>query len=368
MQTNRRNWLKQVGIGIAGLSIPQLETLASPLSNSFIREPAQRGPIRLSSNENPYGPSPMALKAMSESISGSNRYHWDTTTDLISAIAQKSNVTQDNILLGAGSTVILDLAVQYCASHKGSFVVADPTYSGWSRTAQQIGLRKISVPLTPDKHNDLDSMLAAIEPDTKMIYLCNPNNPTGTICEREKLISFIREAAKKVTVVLDEAYNDFTGQDSMVHLAVEIKNLIVVKTFSKIYGLAGARVGYAVGNKDTIEAISQLQTWANGGISVPSRAGAHASLKDESFVKECYSLNEKARKYTTEQLEHLNLTCIPSHTNFIYFSLANYKKDFFAQLKNNNIEGTNIYEENGKWTRITVGTMEEMQKFMAAIA
>lgn len=367
MQTSRRTLLKQLGLGIAGLGIVQFKTFASPATSFLTFTPADDGPIRLSSNENPYGPSPAARIAMTESINNSNRYNWNLTTDLMSAIAKKNNVVDENVLVGAGSTEILDVVIQSVASQKGSFVVANPSYSSWSRTAEKLGLKKISVPLTSDKRHDLTAMLAAIEPDTKLIYVCNPNNPTGTICESNELISFIKEATKKATVMVDEAYLDFTDESSISNLAIENKNLIVVKTFSKIYGLAGARTGYALANKDTIEQISQLQTWANGGVSVVSRVGAITSLKDDDFVKLCYSKNEAARKYTIEQLELLNIPYIPSHTNFIYFSLVNYKKDFFELLNSNNIQGTNIYEENGKWTRITVGTMQEMQKFIAAI-
>lgn len=210
-------------------------------------------------------------------------------------------------------------------------------------------------------------MLKAITQDTKMIYICNPNNPTGTICERNKLVSFIKEATKKVIVLVDEAYIDFTNQQSLSNLVIENKNLIIAKTFSKMYGLAGARIGYAVANETTIYEISQLQSWPNGSVSVVSTAGALASLKDDKFKEKVYSLNEKVKKYTIEQLEDLNITCIPSNSNFIYFSLSNYKKDFFEQLEKNNIIGTKIYEENGKWTRITVGTMKEMEMFIKAL-
>ena len=367
MKANRRSMLKQVGLGIAGLGIAQLKTFALPETRHFTFTPPGDSPIRLSSNENPYGPSPSARTAMTESISYSNRYSWNITTDLISAIAKKNNVGYENILVGAGSTGILDLAVQSFAFQKGSFIVANPSYTNWAKTAERMGLKKISVPLTSDKRHDLAAMLTAIEPDTRMIYVCNPNNPTGTICENNVLIPFIKEATKKVAVMIDEAYIDFTGQSSVSNLTVENKNLIVVKTFSKIYGLAGARIGYAVANSETIKQLSQLQSWANGGVSVASRAGAIASLQDDEFVKQCYDKNEKAKAYTVEQLRQLNIDSIPSHTNFIYFSLANYKKDFFEQLKSSNIQGTGIYEENGKWTRITVGTMEEMQQFIAAI-
>jgi histidinol-phosphate aminotransferase len=134
-----------------------------------------------------------------------------------------------------------------------------------------------------------------------------------------------------------------------------------------MHGLAGARIGYAIAASSTIDELSALKSSPNLSVSVVSTAAAMASLNDDKFIREVYSLNEEVKKYTIDQLTRLNLTCIPSYSNFIYFSLENYKKDFFKQLEANNIEGTKIYEENGKWTRITIGTMKEMQQFIEAI-
>jgi len=367
MPTNRRTLLKQMGLGVITLSVSPFKSFDLPTADFFNFDQPDDGIIRLSSNENPYGPSPLARTAMASSLNSSNRYNWNTTGDLMKAIAKKNKVSDENILIGAGSTEIIDLVARSFASSKGSFVVANPSFTNWAKTAEKLGQKKISVPLTNDKRINLAAMLQAIEPDTKMVYICNPNNPTGTICENGELISFIKEATKRTAVMIDEAYIDFSGDHSVSHLVIENKNLVVVRTFSKIYGLAGARVGYAMGHAETIKQVSQLQSWANGGVSVVSRAGAIASLTDDDFVKQCYAKNEAARKYTIEQLESFNISCIPSHTNFIYFSLANYKRDFFELLKSNNILGTHVFEENGKWTRITVGTMEEMKKFIAAI-
>jgi histidinol-phosphate aminotransferase len=366
MQANRRHWLKQIGLGVAGMGLTNLKTFALPVKEDFTISDGNE-PVKLSSNENPYGPSPLARTAMVESINISNRYNWQRTNELIEALAKKNNVTPDNILLGAGSTEILDLVARFAALEKGNLVIADPSYAYWTVTAEKLGLKKITVPVTADKKLNLPAMLKAITADTRLIYICNPNNPTASICERNELLTFIQEASKKTIVLVDEAYIDFTNQQSTSTLSNENKNLIVAKTFSKIYGLAGARVGYAIANTATIAQLSELQCWVNGSISVTSTAAALASILDEKFVSETYALNEKTRKYTIQQLEKLNLACIPSHSNFIYFSLKNYQKDFFQQLKNGNIIGTKIYEEAGKWTRITVGTMEEMQKFIAAI-
>lgn len=366
MLTNRRNWLRQLSIVTAGLSVGSLKTFASPSHHIFKKHPGDL-PVILRSNENPYGPSPLARLAMTDHINSSNRYNWNLGSELIAAIAKKNDIAAGNVLLGSGSTEILDLTVRFAAQQKGNFIIADPSYGYWTDAAQKLGLTKISVPLTTDKKHDLSAISKAIKSNTRLIYLCNPNNPTGTICERDALVKFITEATKNTLVLIDEAYIDFSGQESVCKLVMENKNLVIARTFSKIYGLAGARVGYGIANDSTLEQISQLQSWPNGGMSVVSVAAAIASLQDKNFVKETFSLNEKAKQYTIRQLELLKITCIPSYSNFIYFSLTNYKKDFFEQLKHNNIYGTKIYEENGKWSRITIGTLDEMQKFISAL-
>ncbi|WP_417785160.1 pyridoxal phosphate-dependent aminotransferase [Tenacibaculum sp.] len=368
MENNRRDWLKKVGLGLAGLSVGQLNTFAN--TNTIYDDltvDSNNSRILLRSNENPYGPSPLAKIAMQKNVGISNRYGWTLTSELTEVIAKKNHVTKRNVLLGAGSTEILDLVLRFTALKKGSFIMSETSYSYWTYPAKALGFKKITVPLTKSKKIDLTAMLKSIKADTKMIYICNPNNPTGTICERNELVSFIKEASKKVLVLVDEAYIEFTNQQSLSNLAIENKNLIVAKTFSKMYGLAGARIGYAIANESTINEISKLQSWPNGSISVVSAAGALASLKDENFKEEVCTKNEKVKKYTIENLELLNIKCVPSHSNFIYFSLSNYKKDFFKQLKINNIVGTKIYEEDGKWSRITIGTIQEMEKFINAL-
>ncbi len=134
--------------------------------------------------------------------------------------------------MGAGSTEILDLVARFSALKKGSLIIADPSYAYWTDTAQKLGLKKITVPLTVDKKLNLSAILKAIKPDTKLIYICNPNNPTGTICEREALVKFINEASKKAIVLVDEAYIDFTNQQSLSNLIIDNKNIVIAKTFT----------------------------------------------------------------------------------------------------------------------------------------
>lgn len=363
---NRRNWLKQTSLGIVGLGIIPFESFALPTTEIIIDE-KNVSPIRLRSNENPYGPSELARNAMSNSINVSNRYNWELTDELIENIAQKHHLSAQNILLGAGSSEILNLVALYCSKKSGNLIIAETTFDYWTVTAENAGLEKIAIPLTSDKKNDLATMLKAIGPDTQMVYVCNPNNPTGTICTNESLLDFITEATKRTKVLVDEAYLDYTDQPSLAHLVTENKNLIIAKTFSKIYALAGSRIGYAIAHPDTIKEISQLQFSTNGSVSVVSASGALASLKDDKFVKNTITLNNEVRKYTIDQLENLKIPCILSYTNFVYFSLEHYNQDFFEQLNKNNIQGTKIYEEKGKWSRITIGTMKEMKQFIKAI-
>ena len=228
--SNRRNWLKQTSIGIVGLGIIPFERFAFPTKEDIIEE-KNVGLIRLRSNENPYGPSVLARNAMRDSINVSNRYNWELLDELIGKIAQKHNLTDQNILLGAGSSEILNLVALYCSKKTGNLIIAETTFDYWTVTAENAGLKKIAIPLTADKKHDLSAMLNAIDAETRLIYICNPNNPTGTLCASEALLNFINEATKRTKVLVDEAYLDFTDQPSLANLVTENKNLIIAKTF-----------------------------------------------------------------------------------------------------------------------------------------
>ena len=378
MENRRRLWLKQIGLGIAGIGLTNVNSYASPIMSEDIFDNLENDPtlIFLRSNENPYGPSPLARKAFVDNAAISNRYNWDVASELISDLAKRNNVNDENIVLGAGSTEILDLVAKYVSLEKGhepkvtgnaNYVIADPSYDYWTVTLDNLGLTKNKVPLTSDKKINLQAMLEAVNQDTKLVYICNPNNPTGTICEREALVEFVTKIPQNTIVLIDEAYLDFSKQQSLCNLVEDHKNIIIAKTFSKMYGLAGARIGYAIANKTLIDNWANLQSNTNNSVSVVSKLAAIASLKDDKFVSNCYLLNENVRQYTISELRKLNCECIPSTTNFIYFSLSNYNKDYFNQLENNAIQGGRIYEEQGKWTRITVGKMDEMKKFIKAL-
>jgi histidinol-phosphate aminotransferase len=363
---NRRNWLKQTSLGIVSIGIVPFESFAIPTTEISSEEKTENL-IRLRSNENPYGPSPLARKAIADNVNMSNRYSWELATQLIADLALKNSVNEENILLGAGSTEILDLVAKLASLGKGNYVIADPSYDYWTETLDNLGLKKNKIPLTGDKKIDLQSMLQAINNETKLVYICNPNNPTGTSCDRSALVNFVGSIPLTTLVLIDEAYLDFSKQQSLCNLIATYPNLIIVKTFSKLYGLAGARIGFAIASSTLINKLASIQSNTNNSVSVLSKLAAMASLKDNKFVSDCQSLNKAARDYTLSELKKLNCECIESNTNFLYFSLANFKKDYFKLLENHTIEGTRIYEEHGKWTRITVGTIGEMKKFIQAL-
>lgn len=372
MKINRRYWIAKVGIGLSGLALAPLASLAE--DHQAVEPPTRNRvsegdhPIILRSNENPYGPSPAARDAMNSALALCNRYHWDIAGQLIDRLSQKYGVNTDNILLGAGSTEILDLVARLSASKPGSYVIADPSYGYWTSTLDNLGMKKIRVPLDANRSIDLAAMLGAIASDTRLVYICNPNNPTGTLLARESLARFIGKVPASTVIVVDEAYLEYTEERSLTGMVGGRTNLLIARTFSKIHGLAGARIGYAVAHRELIDQLARMHSNTNNSVSLPSKVAAMASLEDDRFLSECYARNQKARDFTIAQLEEMGFTYIPSHANFVYFSTEKYLKDYFKQLKDHNIQGAGIYEQQGKWTRITIGTMEEMRQFISALS
>lgn len=360
---HRRSLLKLTSLLAVGSTLSKSAVYAS----DFIPFPFAEGPIRLTSNENPYGPSPMARRAMVDAITKSNRYPWDMTNQLREKLGTLYGLTQDHVLMGAGSSEILGLATQLAALTKGNAITADPTFSIWAPSAEQMGLSINKVPLTAEKKNDLPAMLNHLNDNTRLFYICNPNNPSGTILPATTVRDAAEEASKKSWVLIDEAYLEYTNEPSLAKMVSNNKNIIIAKTFSKIYGLAGARIGYAIAHPDTINKLAALQPWANAGTSAVSLAAAIASLDDKSFVTSSKEKNTEARTYTHKELGSLGMKVIPSQTNFIYYSLANYQGNWQEALRAKNILSAGIYEKQGQWTRTTIGTLKEMQQFITAI-
>ncbi|MEO5893966.1 MAG: histidinol-phosphate transaminase [Ferruginibacter sp.] len=364
---HRRDWLKQSTLLLAGLGLTT--TLRSREKQILaLEETTDILPfVKISSNENPYGPSPMARKAMADAINASNRYPWLVTDALRKKIGQLYGLDENHVLMGSGSSEILANVSAFCAKDKGNAVSPHPTFRLWWQVAETFGLTIKKVPLTADKKINTDTLLAAMDDETRLLYICNPNNPTGEIIPADELKKCIDTASKKAMVLLDEAYTEYSDEQSMAALVASNKNLVVAKTFSKIYGMAGARAGFALAHPDTIKKLANFQPWANAGVSAVSLAGAMASLDDASFVKECRTKNDAVKKYTTQALTDMKIPVIKSHTNFVYYQTAGFTGDFPKTINSSTLSAVRVFEDEGKWYRTSIGTMDEMKIFIDTV-
>ena len=345
----RRDLLKQTALTIAAFSFSR--DLFSREAEKKIINLGIADYIKLSSNENPHGPSPLAKKAMMEAVSNSNRYPWEVTNQLREKIGSMYNLTKDHVTIGAGSSELLGVVSLMATLQKGNAVVPDPTFRLWVPAAKKTGLSIKLVPLTPGKITDLQRMKDSIDDNTKMLYICNPNNPTGTVLPAGELETFIKDISPRCIILLDEAYTEFSNEPSMAKLVNDYPNLIVAKTFSKIYGMAGARVGFALSHPQTIKQMNELQSWPNAGASAVALAGALASLDDKDFTSFCKKENDKARSVFYSALDKAGMRYIPSQTSFVYFDSASYGKDVRALLESKQIIGARTFEEGTKWLR-----------------
>lgn len=361
----RRDLIKQTALTLAAFTLSR-DLFAAEAAQNF-QLPNTDKIIKLSSNENPHGPSPMAVKEMSKAVAGSNRYPWDITTKLREQIAALTGHTKEHITIGAGSSELLGVVSIWAALQNGNAVAPDPTFRLWMPAARNAGLDIKLVPLTAKKETDLQRMKDAMNAQTKMVYLCNPGNPTGTIIPAAELEAFIKEIAPKAIILLDEAYTEFSNEPSMAHLVNDYPNLVIAKTFSKVYGMAGARVGYALAHPSTIKKLTDLQPWPNAGASAVAVAGALAALQDDAFIRFCKRENALAKAIFYKALEQQGIPYIPSHTSFVYFDTGTYKKDFKALLEANGIIGARTFEEGTKWLRLSIGTQDEMKKVAAVL-
>lgn len=367
MNINRRDWLKTAFLGSAALTLSPLEFLANETPN-FNELKNSNETIRLCFNENPFGTSPKALEAMQKSLSLSSRYDFKLADVLCEKIAGNNNVKKENILVSAGSSFLLELITKYVSLDKGHIIIPDPSFTIFAPIAEFLGMSKSVIALNDKKKIDLVKMKSSIQKDTKLIYICNPNNPTGDLLSRHEIENFIKSIPDNIIILVDEAYIEFTTQKSLSDLVDVYKNLIVTRTFSKLYGFAGARLGYAIGHPKMIENLKKLQSWSGAEISVVTMAGAIAAMDDQEFITKVLDNNKKVKDFTISEFNIRGIKTIPSSANFVYFSLENYKSDYFKKLKEAKILGGKTYVEKGKWTRISLGTIEEMRKYFDVIS
>ncbi len=340
----------------AALAAPRLGA-ASAASNA--------GPIRLVANENPYGPAASAREAMAQALPGGWRYAYREESNLAALIAEREQVSLDSVALAAGSAEVLRVAAIAYGRGGGRVVAATPTFSFLPRYAARLGCELDEVPLDEAMVHDLDAMARRVRNDTRLIYVCNPNNPTGTLLPAARLRDFIATASQRAPVVVDEAYIDLTREprrESMVDQVRDGKSVIITRTFSKIHGLAGLRVGYAIAPPKIIRTLKALR------VSMPnvvSLAAATASYQDAAFQSFSRARILECQQVVSRGLEELGLRYTPSKGNFVLFDTGGSVDAFRRHMRSNNILVGRSYAPYDSWCRVSMGTVEQMRQFVA---
>ncbi len=333
--------------------------------------------IKVASNENPFGPSPLAVAAMQKAITGVNLYPDGNAFYLKQKLAAKLGVEPANLVLGNGSNEIIEF-VGHALLGSGGAPAARPGDEGVAATADVVvsqfcfavypivtklfGANLITVPAKSYGH-DLPAMLKAITPRTRIVFVANPNNPTGTLASREELIKFVNDVPDDVLLVMDEAYVEFLDDPldlvSLVRLGAR-KNLILMRTFSKIYGLAGLRIGYGVGNPEFIAALEKIRQPFN--INLLAQTAALAALDDVEHVRKTRQNNFAGLEFFALAFRDLKLEFVPSHANFILVRVGEGQKVFEAMQR----QGVIVRPMGGyqlpEWIRISIGTPEENER------
>jgi|SRR6266516_2665776 len=338
--------------------------------------------VRLSSNENPYGPSPAALKAMTDAFGLAWRYPDEHVDVLVEKLAKLNGVSTNQILLGNGSGEILKVcaaaftgpsrtaqiipAKNAAVLASGKLVVADPTFEAIVRHANVSGAQVVKVPLTRDYRHDLAKMLVAAK-GTGLIYICNPNNPTASITPKDEIREFLSRAPGETVILIDEAYHHYVESndyESVIPVVKQYPNLIVARTFSKIFGMAGLRCGYCVARPEVIERLRSHQTWDS--VNIMALAAAVASLNDADQVANGRQLNSETKRYLYGELDALGYHRIPSQANFLMIDLRRPVGPVIAAMKQRNVEVGRVFPALPNHMRVTIGKRAEMESFLAA--
>lgn len=325
------------------------------------------GPIKLSSNENPYGPSERVRDAITNAFEDACRYPSQELRSLVTMIAEKEGVTKDHIVVTGGSGEGLCAAGLVYGAAGGEIIAPDPTFQQILRYAEVNGAYVHRVPVDPQMNHDLDAMAKRITNKTRLIYICNPNNPTGTIIEKNELVDFCSSHSEKAVVFSDEAYYDFITEPdypSMVELVKKGQNVIVSKTFSKVYGMAGLRIGYLVTRPDIA---TRLKSSVMARTNMLAIAGAKEALKDDEFYKFSILKTTEGKKLIYNVLDDLGLEYVKSHTNFVFFKSGRHIDDLITDMQKENIEIGRPFPPFYDWARISTGKIEEVELFAKAL-
>jgi histidinol-phosphate aminotransferase len=324
--------------------------------------------IDLSSNENPYGPSPQALEAMTRCQSVACRYPDDVEKRVIEAIAALHGIAPERVVLGCGSSEILRLCDAAFLGPGRKVLAAEPTFEAVLQYAKATKAEAVQLPLDAAFRHDLGAMAAACDASTGLVYVCNPNNPTGTIVSGKELEVFLARVPASAVVLVDEAYHHFVedpGYRSMAELVDRHPNLVVARTFSKIYGMAGMRLGYGISSLANAEALRAQAAWGNTNIAVLE--AALASLEDKELVARQRERLNGTRRSLCRALEKDGRRYIPSEANFMMIDVGGDVRPLIPAFEARGVKVGRRFAAMPCWLRITIGKPEETEAFLAAL-
>jgi histidinol-phosphate aminotransferase len=320
--------------------------------------------IKLASNENPLGPSPKAVAAMRKALATSHLYPDGGGFYLRQGLAKKLGVGIDNLILGTGSNEIIEFLYHAFVGPGDEVIAGDRAFVIYSIMAKMFQARCVEVPFCGHTH-DLKAMLAAITPRTKLVFVANPNNPTGTRVSNAELEEFVRALPSRVMAVLDEAYIEFLDDPpASIEWALR-RNVVVLRTFSKIVGLAGLRIGYGVAQKECVDLLHRVRQPFN--TNAVAQAGALAALDDTAHVRKTKVLTRRGLAYLYKEFDRLKLEYVPSCANFVLVNVGDGDKIFQGLQRRGVIVRPMRGYKMAPWVRVTVGTMEENRRFVGAL-
>ncbi|MFA5073349.1 MAG: histidinol-phosphate transaminase [Nitrospirota bacterium] len=345
--------IKNIAPYVPGKPIEELE-----------RELGITGSIKLASNENPLGPSPRAVAAVKKALTGLNRYPDGTGYYLSEAIAKRYKVALSQVILGNGSNELIELAIRTFIQPGDEVVSANPSFAVYTIITQAAGGTNIVVPCKESKH-DLDAMADRITPRTRLVFISNPNNPTGTMNTKSEMDRFMSRVPEHVLVCLDEAYAEYVTHaefpDFLEYLN-EGRQIIAMRTFSKIYGLAGLRIGYGITLPEVVEYMNKVRQPFN--TNALGQIGARAALSDRKHVERSIAINNEGKQFLYLSFERLKIPFIRTETNFVLFELPIDRGAAYTALLK---EGVIIRPIGEKKLRVTIGLPEENKRFVEAL-
>lgn len=321
--------------------------------------------IKLASNENPLGPSPKALAAMRAALDCAHLYPDGGSFYLRDALAKRLALSREQLILGAGSNEIIEFLGHSFLDRGDEIVTSEHAFVVYKLVAAVFGARTIEVP-SPDLRHDLDGIIAAVTPKTRLIFIVNPNNPTGTLAGQEEIDRFMERVPPEVVVVFDEAYFEYLDNPpDTLRFVREGRNVVVLRTFSKIQGLANLRVGYGIARPELIRVLHKTRQPFN--VSGLAQVAALAGLGDDAHLRETKRITDEGREYLQKEFAAMNLQFEPSVANFVLVNVGDGAKIFRALLERRIIvralKGYNL----APWLRISVGTMEQNRRCIAAL-